>query len=61
VSFTPTHRCKTAAISGFVLTGSSVQKYRDGLTIDAFGLPPMATAVAKTMPLSMLKLRAADD
>jgi nitroreductase len=34
---------------------SSVQKYRDGLTIDAFGLPPMATAVAKTMPLSMLK------
>jgi hypothetical protein len=34
---------------------SSVQKYRDGLTIDAFGLPPMATAVAKTMPLWMLK------
>ena len=34
---------------------SSVQKYRDGLTIDAFGLPPMATAVAKTMTLSMLK------
>jgi len=27
---------------------SSVQKYRDGLTIDAFGLTPMATAVAKT-------------
>jgi nitroreductase len=34
---------------------NSVQKYRDGLTIDAFGLPRMATAVAKTMPLSMLK------
>ena len=34
---------------------SSVQKFRDGLTIDAFGMPPIATAVAKTMPLSMLK------
>jgi hypothetical protein len=34
---------------------SSIQKYRDGLTIDAFGLPPMAAAAAKTMPLSMLK------
>jgi len=34
---------------------SSVQKYRDGLTIDVFGLPPIATAVAKTMPLWMLK------
>jgi len=34
---------------------SSVQKYRDGLTIDAFGLPPIATAVAKTMPLWMLR------
>ena len=33
---------------------SSVQKYRDGLTIDAFGLPPIATAVAKTMPVWML-------
>jgi hypothetical protein len=40
---------------------SSVQKYRDGLTIDAFGLPPMATAVAKTMPLSMLKRVASKD
>jgi len=28
---------------------SDVQKYRDGLTIDAFGLPPVATAVAKMM------------
>jgi len=37
------------------LNWTSVQKYRDGLTIDAFGLPPIATAVAKTMPPSMLK------
>ena len=34
---------------------NSIQKYRDGLTIDAFGLPPIATAVAKIMPLWMLK------
>ncbi len=34
---------------------SSVQKFRDGLTLDAFGMPPIATAVAKTMPLWMLK------
>jgi nitroreductase len=34
---------------------SSVQKYRDGLTIDAFGLPPIGTAVAKIMPLWMLR------
>src|SRR5580658_11336888 len=33
----------------------SVQKYRDGLTIDAFGLPPIATAIAKMMPLRMLR------
>jgi nitroreductase len=32
-----------------------VQKYRDGLTIDAFGLPPIATAVSKIMPLSMFR------
>jgi nitroreductase len=36
------------------LNWHSVQKYRDGLTIDAFGLPPIATAVAKIMPLWML-------
>jgi nitroreductase len=30
---------------------SGVQKFRDGLSIDAFGLPPLATAVFKTMPL----------
>jgi nitroreductase len=29
---------------------SSVQKHRDGLTIDAFGLPPIATAFAKILP-----------
>jgi hypothetical protein len=38
---------------------SEVQKFRDGLTIDAFGLPPMATAVAKMMPLWMLREAAA--
>ncbi len=34
---------------------SSVQKLRDGLTVDAFGLPPITTAVAKMMPLWMLR------
>jgi nitroreductase len=34
---------------------SSVQKYRDGVTIDAFGLPPMANAVAKMMPVQLLR------
>jgi len=34
---------------------SSVQKYRDGLTIDAFGLPPIATAVAKMISVRMLR------
>jgi nitroreductase len=34
---------------------SSVQKYRDGLTIDAFGLPPLATAIAKMMSARMLR------
>jgi len=33
---------------------SSVQKYRDGLTLDAIGLPPIAAAIAKMMPLWML-------
>ncbi len=37
------------------LDWSSVQKYRDGLSIDAFGLPPIATAVAKIVPVSMLE------
>jgi nitroreductase len=34
---------------------SSVQKYRDGLTVDAFGLPPIAAAIAKVMPGQMLR------
>jgi nitroreductase len=34
---------------------SEVQKFRDGLTIDAFGLPPIAAAVSKMMPLWMLQ------
>jgi nitroreductase len=32
-----------------------VQKYRDGLTIDAAGEPPITTGIAKMMPLAMLK------
>jgi nitroreductase len=43
------------------LNWSSVQKYRDGLTIDAFGLPPIATAVAKIMPPAMLKRAASKE
>jgi len=31
-----------------------VQKYHDGLTVDAFGLPPLASAVIKTVPASVL-------
>jgi hypothetical protein len=38
----------------FRLKWSSVQKYRDGLTMDAAGLPPVATAVVKTVPQSWL-------
>lgn len=34
---------------------SSVQKFRDGLTVDAAGLRPITTAIAKMMPLSMLR------
>src|SRR6202023_2974725 len=34
---------------------NSVQKDRDGLTIDAFGLPPVATAIAKMMSVRMLR------
>ena len=34
---------------------SSVQKYRDGLTIDAFGLPPIPTAITKMMSVRMLR------
>lgn len=38
----------------FRLQWSDVQRYRDGLTIDAFGLPPVATAIAKSVPQRML-------
>lgn len=34
---------------------SSVQEHRDGLTIDAFGLPPIATGIAKMMSPGMLR------
>jgi nitroreductase len=34
---------------------SDVQSHGDGLTIDAFGLPPTDSAIAKEMPLWMLK------
>jgi hypothetical protein len=34
---------------------SSVQTFRDGLTIDTFGLPPAATAAAKLMSAGMLR------
>jgi len=34
---------------------SDVQKYRDGLSIDAITLPPAVTAIAKMMPLWMLR------
>lgn len=36
------------------LNWNEVQKRRDGLTIDAFGLPPIADAVAKMMTPGML-------
>lgn len=36
------------------LQWSEVQRYRDGLTIDAFGLPPIATVIAKMMTERML-------
>jgi nitroreductase len=34
---------------------SAVQEHRDGLTIDAFGLPPLADAAAKMMTSGMLQ------
>ncbi len=34
---------------------SDVQKYRDGLTIDAWGQPPIATGIAKMMTPGILK------
>jgi nitroreductase len=34
---------------------SAVQEYRDGLTIDAFGLPPIAAGISKMMSPGMLR------
>jgi hypothetical protein len=36
------------------LRWSDVQKYRDGLTIDCFGLPPVTAAITKIIPASLL-------
>jgi hypothetical protein len=36
------------------LQWKEVQRFRDGLTIDAFGLSPIAAAAAKTMPTQLL-------
>jgi len=33
-----------------------IQKYRDGLTLDAFGLPPLTTAILKITPKPWLKM-----
>jgi hypothetical protein len=41
------------------LKWSDVQTYRDGLSMDAAGLPPIATAIAKTMTPRMLRWAAA--
>ena len=46
---------KAASDRWIRINWSSVQKFRDGLTLDTFGQPPIATAVAKTIPLWMLK------
>jgi len=34
---------------------SDIQEYRDGLTIDAFGLPPVTTAIIKIAPKRLLR------
>ena len=41
------------------LKSAEVQKFRDGLTIDNFGLPPFTTALAKALPEAMLTRMAA--
>jgi nitroreductase len=38
-----------------------VQTFKDGLTIDTFGLSPLATAMAKLAPVSMLKRAASPE
>lgn len=40
------------------LRWSDVQKYRDGLTLDADGQPPLVNAIIKTVPRSWLRLLA---
>lgn len=35
---------------------SDIQQYRDGLTLDAFGLPPLTTAMIKITPKPWLKV-----
>jgi nitroreductase len=37
------------------LSWSEVQEHRDGLTVDAFGLPPLMAGLAKMMPARMLR------
>jgi nitroreductase len=41
------------------LNWNAVQEHRDGLTVDAFGLPPLANAAAKMMTPQMLHWAAA--
>lgn len=38
---------------------SDIQQYRDGLTLDAFGLPPLTTAIIKFTPKRLVKMFAA--
>jgi hypothetical protein len=40
---------------------ADVRRFRDGLTIDCFGLSPLATAIARLAPVSMLKRAAAPE
>ena len=38
------------ANDGFATVGADIQKFRDGPTLDAAGLPPVMTAIAKMFP-----------
>lgn len=40
---------------------ADVRKFKDGLTIDCFGLSPLATAIARLAPVAMLKRAAAPE
>jgi hypothetical protein len=42
------------------LRWNEVQEHRDGLTIDAFGLPPLVAGAAKLLPSGMLRRLVAD-